>query len=389
MMRGSRFEALDAWRGICAIIVVAFHFTAMVPSSLEHSLFIRNGYLFVDFFFVLSGFVLCHSYRGRIGSFGDLKRFAIRRFGRVWPVHAVVLGVFVAVVAVVVDRLPHPAVLSITPSGGAYSLDALIPSVFLLNAMGLTPQGTVWNGPAWSIGAEFYVYLLFAVVLVIAGRRLMLAALALSIAALLFGYLRAPALMNATWDFGFVRCIASFFGGVFAYHVHEVIGERSLTRATLWEAGAAALAVAFVIFASKGADDVSALSLAAPLVFGLAVITFAGEQGFLSLLLKARPFRALGRYSFSIYMIHMPLLVMLCYGLWSEGYATKAFGASAARPWMGSADLVLVDFVLAVVVIAAASHRFIELPARQTFNRLAEGGLVRRWSGRRGLAFER
>lgn len=388
MMRVSRFEALDAWRGICAVIVVVFHFTAMVPSSLEHSLFIRNGYLFVDFFFVLSGFVLCHSYRGKIGSFGDLKRFAIRRFGRVWPVHAVVLGVFVAVVAVV-DRLPHPAVLSLTPSGSAYSLDALIPSFLLLNAMGLTPQGTVWNGPAWSIGAEFYVYLLFAVVLVLAGRRLMLAALALSICALLFGYLWAPALMNATWDFGFVRCIASFFGGVLAYHVYEIIGERRLARATLWEAGAAALAVAFVIFASEGADDVSALSLAAPLVFGAAVVTFAGEQGLFSLMLKARPFRALGRYSFSIYMIHMPLLIMLCYGLWSEGYATKAFGPSAGRPWMGSADLVMVDFVLTVIVIAAASHRFIELPARQAFNRLAEGGLVQRWSGRGGLAFER
>ena len=82
-MRGSRFEALDAWRGICAVIVVVFHFVAMVPSSLERSLFIRNGYLFVDFFFVLSGFVLCHSYRGQIASLGDIKRFAIRRFGRV------------------------------------------------------------------------------------------------------------------------------------------------------------------------------------------------------------------------------------------------------------------------------------------------------------------
>src|SRR3569833_3759308 len=133
MMRVSRFEALDAWRGICAVIVVVFHFTAMVPSSLEHSLFSRNGYLFGDFFFVRSGFVLCHSYRGKIGSFGDLKRFAIRRFGRVWPVHAVVLGVFVVFVAVVVDRLPHPAEQSEIFSGGANSLVVLIPSILLLN----------------------------------------------------------------------------------------------------------------------------------------------------------------------------------------------------------------------------------------------------------------
>ncbi|MBS0536848.1 MAG: acyltransferase [Proteobacteria bacterium] len=387
MMRGSRFEALDAWRGICAVIVVVFHFVAMMPSSLEGSMFIRNGFLFVDFFFLLSGFVLCHSYRSSISSVGDLRRFAIRRFGRVWPVHAVVLGVFVAVVAVV-DRLPHPAVLSLTPSGGAYSLDALIPSVLLLNAMGLTPQGTVWNGPAWSIGAEFYVYLLFAVLLVAASRRLLATCLALSISALTLGYLFAPALMNATWDYGFIRCIASFFGGVVAYHVHETVRERSLMRATLWEAGAAALVVAFVIHAGNGADDVSALSLAAPLVFGAAVVTFAGEQGALSLLLKARPFRALGRYSFSIYMIHMPLLVILCYGLWAEGYGTKEFGIAGARPWMGSVDLILVDFVLAVIVIAAASHRFIEVPARGAFNRIADGEFILRRPAREQLAFD-
>jgi peptidoglycan/LPS O-acetylase OafA/YrhL len=386
-MRVSRFEALDAWRGICAVIVVVFHFVAMVPSSLERSLFIRNGYLFVDFFFVLSGFVLCHSYRGKIAGLGDIKRFAIRRFGRVWPLHAVVLGGFVAAVAWI-DRLPHPAVLSITPNGGAYSLDALLPSFLLLNAMGLTPQGTVWNGPAWSIGAEFYVYLLFAMLLVIASRRLMRAGLVLSMAALMLGYWWAPALMNATWDYGFIRCIASFFGGVVAYHVYEINGERSLARATLWEAGAAALVIGFVINASDGADAVSVLSLAAPLVFGAAVVVFAGEHGLLSLLLKARPFKALGRYSFSIYMIHMPLLVMLCYGLWTEGYETKAFGISGARPWLGSADLILVDFVLAVIVIAAASHRFIELPARQAFNRIAEGGLVQRWTGRGRLAYD-
>ena len=87
-------------------------------------------------------------------------------------------------------------------------------------------------------------------------------------------------------------------------------------------------------------------------------------------------------------MIHMPLLVMLCYGLWTEGYETKAFGISGARPWLGSADLILVDFVLAVIVIAAASHRFIELPARQAFNRIAEGGLVQRWTGRGRLAYD-
>src|SRR5690348_368784 len=106
MMEGSRFVALDSWRGICAVLVVLFHFTSVLPSALDGSMFIRNSYLFVDFFFVLSGFVLCHGYRGRIAGTHDAWRFALRRFARVWPLHAVVLACFVAAIAVV-GRYPH------------------------------------------------------------------------------------------------------------------------------------------------------------------------------------------------------------------------------------------------------------------------------------------
>jgi peptidoglycan/LPS O-acetylase OafA/YrhL len=175
--------------------------------------------------------------------------------------------------------------------------------------------------------------------------------------------------MNATWDYGFVRCLAGFFGGVIAYHVYERRERQPFVRATVREVAAVVLVVGFVVWAGEGPDSVGALSLAAPLVFGIAVVIFAGEDGFLSLLLRAKPFQALGRYSYSIYMIHMPLLVMLCYGMWSSGYATKAFGPG--QGWKESSVLVLINFLLAVVLLAAASHRFIENPARDRFNRLA------------------
>jgi peptidoglycan/LPS O-acetylase OafA/YrhL len=383
-MKDSRFVALDSWRGICAILVVVFHFVSDMPSSLESSAFIRNSYLFVDFFFVLSGFVLCHSYRGKISSPSDFARFVLRRFGRVWPLHIVVLAGFFAAVAWI-SRLPHPDGLSLSWHSTGYSIDALLPSALLLNAMNL--QGTVWNGPAWSIGAEFYVYLLFALLVIVTSRRLIVPSLCLSIAALALVYRWAPDLMNTTWDYGIIRCVAGFFGGVVAYHLYEFMRGRDPLPATLLELAAVALVVLFVTFAGEDADHGSLISLAAPLVFGVAVIVFAGEHGFLSLMLRARPFKALGRYSFSIYMIHMPLLVMLCYGGWSAGYYTKAF-QGPAQPWMGSVDLVLINFVLAVILLAAASYRFIELPARRGFNMLADGRETKRLPAKGRLAFD-
>lgn len=379
MVKVSRFETLDSWRGICAIFVVIFHFICAMPSSFETSAFVRNSYLFVDFFFVLSGFVLCHSYRGKISGMRDVGRFAVRRFGRVWPLHAVVLGAFVAAI-VVIGRYPHPDDLTLTWSSNTYAVDALLPSLLLLNAIKL--QGSVWNGPAWSIGAEFYIYLLFALVLVLAPRRLLPLCIGLSIGALTLIFWLAPDLMNTTWDYGLIRCVAGFFGGAAAYHCYERVGRQYPLKATVNELAAVALVVLFVFNAGNGPDSVFVTSLAAPFVFGVAVVIFAGEHGFLSLALRARPFRALGRYSFSIYMIHQPLLIMLGYGVWLAGYHTKSFDAAAERPWTGSPDLLMVDFVLAVVVLSAASYRFIELPARNFINARADvviaGGAMRR-----------
>ena len=381
-MRGSKPS--NSWRGICAIFVVIFHFIFLMPTSLDTSAFIRNAYLFVDFFFVLSGFVLCHSYRGKIRNAADIGRFAVKRFGRVWPLHAVVLLSFFAAIAFI-SRIAHPNDLALTwDRNHTYGVDALLPNILLLNAVNLLSV-TAWNGPAWSIGAEFYTYLVFALLMLFAGGRLIACGVVLSVAALAIIFWRAPDLMNSTWDFGMIRCIAGFFSGVVAYHCYERLERKDPLKATMWEMAAVALVVCFVGFSGDGPDSAHYFGLAAPLVFGAAVIVFAGEHGLLSLMLRSRPFRALGRYSYSIYMIHQPLLIMLCYSVWLAGYHTKIFDAQGRQPWMGSFDLVLVEFVLGVVVIAAAAHRFIEVPTRSSFNRLADSVKASGVDGRQSL----
>ncbi len=115
----------------------------------------HNSYLFVDFFFVLSGFVIFHAYRNRIDDDIGALTFAIRRFGRVWPAHMTCSP----------DLRLHSCnrcrasttngFLGITSDQGDYSVRGFaLAKVALPNAVGL--QGmTTWNGPAWSIGAEF------------------------------------------------------------------------------------------------------------------------------------------------------------------------------------------------------------------------------------------
>ncbi|GLK84891.1 acyltransferase family protein [Ancylobacter defluvii] len=377
---GERFEVLDSWRGVCAVMVVVYHFIFIVNTPFMQNEFIFNSYLFVDFFFVLSGFVVCHAYRDRIGDRRQFAGFLLRRVGRLWPLHlAILFAMMLGVMAINVAG-HHPERLLIDARSGNYSLQALLLNAVLLNSMGL--YGSAWNGPAWSIGAEFYTYLLFALVVLVARRKLLLVSSALAAAAAAIIVVFAPAYMNSTADFGYIRCIAGFFTGVGAYHLHAALRGRPLPFATLLELASLALATAFIVAAGRGPDKAHALSVLAPLAFAVPILVFAREGGLASRLMRLAPLQALGRWSFSIYLIHMPVLVLaVSYGLWAYGdvagvnlrhqVVIDGVGKQLYDIGAAGAGIVLALVVALVVALAALSFRLIEVPWRDRFARLA------------------
>src|SRR5437762_9602227 len=80
-----RFVVLDSWRGIAACLVALFHLDAY--SHLYGVPFLRNSWLFVDFFFVLSGFVIAANYQQRLLEGFGVGRFLLLRLGRLYPLH--------------------------------------------------------------------------------------------------------------------------------------------------------------------------------------------------------------------------------------------------------------------------------------------------------------
>ena len=155
-----RFAALDSWRGICALSVVLFHLNA---GTHLHAL-LNNGYVAVDFFFVLSGFVIGSAYHDRIRDGADLARFSLRRVGRLYPLHLAVLLVYLALET---GRLAlhNPAAFT-----GERSWPAFFADLFLLQ--GFNAYDLSWNMPAWSISIELWTNLAFAVLALALGRRL-------------------------------------------------------------------------------------------------------------------------------------------------------------------------------------------------------------------------
>jgi len=372
-----RYRALDAWRGICALLVAFVH--VPVAHAWQSANVFHSMQLFVDFFFVLSGFVICHAYGGRLQNGGNWRGFMIRRFGRVYPLHIVVLGGFVALELVkTAAGFIMPVQLDGVPFTGHRSIETLISNLLLTQSFGLHGM-TSWNGPAWSIGVEFYSYAVFAIAVLLVGRSsLWFAALAGAGLAVMAAF--SPIWLFATHDYGFWRCLYGFFLGclvcnaIGAARVVPVVN-RFAPVGTRVEIAAVAALAAYI-----AATGIDATSLAAPVVFAGIVFVFAFERGAISRLLLTAPAQALGMWSYSIYMVHMLIFAVLKIAM-SLLAKVPALGISApvsepVKLWtLGSpaGDAVLVAVYLGLVLIVSKiTFERVEAPARAWFARLAD-----------------
>ena len=125
---------------------------------------VREGYLAVDMFFVLSGFVISHVYKESFAKECTARRysdFLKARIARIYPLHLVMLMVFLAAVALerAAIYLAGGSIEPVVPLTGDRSVAGLFANLAMLQ--GLWARGLSWNSPAWSISLEFIAYLLF------------------------------------------------------------------------------------------------------------------------------------------------------------------------------------------------------------------------------------
>lgn len=369
-----RFEALDSWRGLCALLVALFHFPA--ASALSQSRFVASSYLFVDFFFVLSGFVIASSYAGKLTTGADGIRFTAIRLGRIYPLHLVMLAAFAAFELVRL-LLPQLRGAGGEPFTGAFDMTSLAANLLLVQGMGLFDHLT-WNGPSWSISTEFFTYVVFAAVVILMGRRSWLALTVAAIAAPVALFMSGARSMDLSYDLGFVRCLAGFSVGalIARFQYGAIVAARSqapdLVSRALWSVAEVAMIAAIIGFVAALGNRPA--SIAAPYLFGLVIYVFAHEGGAISAFLRARAFLLLGALSYSIYMVHVfvqgrmynvAVLVerKLGWGIVGDimhhGEPTVGFGPTSESLALLAAAVMLV----AVVATAYVTWRFIEMPA--------------------------
>jgi peptidoglycan/LPS O-acetylase OafA/YrhL len=361
--QGPRFKTLDAWRGIAALLVAVHNFGYPQTTFVAHSSF------FVDFFFVLSGFVISHAYMDKLGDWVGLWVFVMRRIGRLWPLHVVMLLVFVALDFIkILAGTADGASFHVAPFAPPNSISAIWQNLFLVQALGWHTQVS-WNGPSWSVSTEFWTYLLFAAIVFCCrgappSRWLMVAVAA--VAAGLISLLSSDYLVPNN-ELPILRCILGFFVGHLVLRAWKATA-RPVASGGWFEMLALVLMLAYVRLAE------GPWSMAGPLVFGSAIWAYARGDGPLSRLLSLRPFVKLGAWSYSIYMVHALISNVVSRLLRVTGVVLTSL-PDASSPWDSGGhrwamDAVLVAYLGAVVALSAISFRLIEDPGRRYFSGL-------------------
>ncbi|MEZ5682223.1 MAG: acyltransferase [Erythrobacter sp.] len=317
MHADQRFATIDALRGLAAIGVMLFHVRQDIAFQ------VPGGYLAVDLFFGLSGFVIARAYEGRLRAGLTRREFMERRVVRLWPMLA--LG----------------ALLGIALHGGHAGMLFLLPNWLSTNL--LFPA----NPPLWSLLFEMVAYVAFALVLHRLGTATLVALGGIAAIALTT-YAVTPmrfADLGADWasfGAGFARVGYSFLAGMVGHRL--VAREAASPSSTLGWALALPLSAAFLLVGE--ADNLAAL---ASVVFGVPALVWIAAR----IELPQRRIAAfLGDSSYPLYCIHVPLLALMA----------------------DSSDAAILAACAILVVVSAWLDRLVDRPLRNWLDTMRKRG---------------
>lgn len=357
------FGNLEAMRGVCAVLVALFHVGWV--SNIHNVPIVKNGWLFVDYFFILSGFVIAHNYASQIQIRQDVRAFAIKRVMRLWPLHVVTF-----VIAAALTEAGH--FVKGTTSGIELTPRALLEVLTLVHGLGASQPS--YNAPSWSISAEFWTYMAFAAIsLSFESTRarilVMLCIGASAFCGLLL--LNHPNGLFTAFQYGFLRCLAGFalgMAGWFAWSQTSWCPSPKM-------AGSVLVMLACVVwFGLDWVDQMGQSNCFVLPVFVAIVFMSALDQGScINSFLNSPLPRLLGRISYSIYMLHVSVLVVMSYVVSELTPHLKAGEASSDMVWSERllGDVFCIVYVAALVAAAQIAFRWIEDPCRRSGRKLA------------------
>lgn len=324
-------DSLQACRAVAAISVAAFHLSVMMgePRYGGTSVFLsltKHGYLGVDFFFVLSGFVIFFAHRADLGHPDRWGRYAWRRFARVFPIYWLYTAIFMLLVMAGVGTAAH---VSTSP------LDVLTTFTLLRFSDVTTPLPV-----AWSLFHEVAFYLLFSVAILnvragLAAFMLLIAACGLWFHNVYEGDLHALSVYTASCNLDLVLGVGACW----------LAGTRGRG---LREAVVAAVVLAGASWLLSHGSRAASLTLGIGFAFALVLLVKLERAG---LLRVPRWVVALGNATYSIYLLHEAF----------SGLLLKLARSSHLQATLGP-QLTYLLVLVAAILLGCAAYRLVERP---------------------------
>jgi peptidoglycan/LPS O-acetylase OafA/YrhL len=354
----SHYVALDGLRGVASLMVVIFHLFEPFSNGDPQVQIINHGYLAVDFFFLLSGFVIAYAYDDRWGPMG-LGEFFKRRLVRLQPM--VIIG---SIVGALLFAFQASSVFPKMVDASAAKMIGVMLLGFVMIPLPKSGDIRGWdeiyplNGPQWSLFYEYIANILYAVAFRKLPDRVMAVFVTLFACATVYlgvfgtrgDFIGGWALDASGIKIGLTRVLFPFFAGVLMMR----LGTRIRMRHAF--AISSAILVLSISLPHFGGVDhlwLNGLYEAACviLVFPLVVAIGAGDEGAEGTSLRVARF--FGELSFPLYITHYPLIYI--YTAWVTN--TKP------SPMMGT--LVGMGLLVAALALAFASLKLIDEPARR------------------------
>ena len=342
-----RFVVLDFYRFVAALGVFIFHLKNIDKGISP----VWNGSygLFVDMFFILSGFVISYSYPSTPTGMRSYTRFLVRRIARIYPLHLVTLLIFAVL-----------ALVGIAGPTSHASFSDFVQNLFLVQAWGITDHLS-FNSPAWSISAELFCYLLFPLFMLLAGRvSPLVLAIIVAVSYGILAHANLPIwqersqMYGANFDFGMLRALPSFLNGILLTVLFRLSSDYRKKPVAI--AGIALFAVSVLVLNVYAKPDLAIM------LFSLAIlVTATGESAF-ARFPGSDWLGRLGNTSYAIYMVHELLLILLFKPAWHY---------LGLQP--GIFPIFALVCCIVLTVVADATYNYVENPARKLINRLAPG----------------
>ncbi len=357
-MSPDQIKPLTSLRFFAALWVVLYTYIKELNLGVHFGL-IDHGYLGVDLFFVLSGFILSYVYLEGFGAGRfNYGQFITHRLARIYPLH-------IATLLFTLLLIGAAALKGVQLDANAGNPAALPAHLLLMQAWGVAPTAS-FNHPSWSISAEWFAYLSFPAVAFAAWRLRARPMLAVGLAVLLlivtyiaFEAIAGFSLTHATFQWGALRIVPAFLLGAALYLAHRAGAVR---RPVVAMAGAMAASLILIAASSFSRSDIVIV-----IACGLLVLSMSGLGRDGTGILSSRLLVYLGEISFAIYMIYVPwkwVYLRAVNGLLGTGHQPLPF-----IWWFAG--------LLALVPLSMLAHHLIEVPCRGLVRRFGEKILVR------------